>query len=403
MSTLIVILPAAPPATGTLCEAVLVDAGGRVVRHTQVTPNLLSAPRGAEIVALVPAQKLSWHRLQLPRGALGRGAPRLRAVLEGLLEERLLDEPARLHFALGPQAGPDGSVWVAACEQSWLQAWLGTLEQAGQGATRIVPELAPAATETSTLHVTGTPDQPQLLFASAGGVTRLPLTAATAALIGGSDMPQTVVAEPAVAEQAEQFLQGPVTLQTRSERAVIAAQSDWDLAQFELLRTRGTRLRRQLAAQGASLLLAPQWRPARWAALGLIVVNLAGLLLLAWREQAAQAAQRAAMREILTTTFPDVRVVVDAPRQMARALSALQRDKGATSGADMETMLARYQESAPDAPVASAIEFAADGLQLKGLDPAAASLAEVTARLKPLGYAARWEEDTLILKPEGMP
>lgn len=334
MSTLIVILPATPPAPGTLCETVLADAGGRIVRHTQVTPDLLSAPRGAEIVALVPAQKLSWHRLQLPRGVLGRGTPRLRAVLEGLLEERLLDEPARLHFALGPQADPDGSLWVAACEQSWLRAWLGMLEQAGHGATRIVPELAPTAADASTLYVTGTPDQPQLLHAGAGGVTRLPLTAATAALTSGTDMPPEVVAEPAVAEQAEQLLPGPVALQPRSERAAAATRSDWDLAQFELLRTRGTRLRRQLAALGASLLRAPQWRPARWAALGLVLVNLAGLLLLAWKEQAAQAAQRAAMREILTTTFPDVRVVVDAPRQMARALSALQRDNGTASGAD---------------------------------------------------------------------
>ena len=46
-----------------------------------------------EVVALVRADKLSWHRVQLPRGTLGRrmfqegGPSRLRAVLESCLAD----------------------------------------------------------------------------------------------------------------------------------------------------------------------------------------------------------------------------------------------------------------------------------------------------------------------------
>jgi len=413
MSSLIVILPPTPAAAATPCEVVISDEAARVMRHAEAPVALLPAAPGAEIVAVVPAHKLSWHRLKLPRGTLERGyfqeksAPRLRSVLEGLLEDRVLDEPAQLHFALEPQARAESPVWVAACDRAWLHAWLTLLEQAGRPVTRIVPELAPPAADApaATLHVTGTPDHPQLLHSGPGGVALLPLTAATAALLAGPDAggAASVVAEPGVAALAEQHLQRPVTLQTRPQRAMAAAQSPWDLAQFDLLRTRRTRARKRLSTLAATLLHAPQWRAARWAALLLAAVNLAGLLGLAWKEQSAQAAKRSAIRDILTATFPDVRVIVDAPRQMDRALADLQRQSGSASHADLETMLAQFQGAAANAPGPSAIEFIAGELQLKGLDPAAASLANVSARLQARGYNARWSDNTLIIRQEATP
>ena len=60
-------------------------------------------PAGAEVVLGIPAAALSWHQVTLPQGSL-RGAPRLRAVLDGLLEDQLLDEPEALHFAVAPDA-----------------------------------------------------------------------------------------------------------------------------------------------------------------------------------------------------------------------------------------------------------------------------------------------------------
>ena len=415
MSTLIVILPTTAPSAATSCEVVITDAERKVLRHTEAPLALLPAAAGAEIVAVVPVQKLSWHQLKLPRGTLARGyrqertAPRLRAVLDGLLEDRLLDEPSQLHYALEPQAGTDRPVWVAVCDRPWLQAWLAALEQAGRPVTRIVPELAPPASDApsaTVLQVIGTPDRAQILHSGPGGVSLLPLTTATAALVSGppsAGAPDSVLAEPGVAALAEQHFKRSVTLQTRHQRAAAAAQSAWDLAQFELLRTRGTRLRKRLSTLLSSLLHAPQWRAARWALGVLVAVNLAGVLAMAWQEREAQSAKRAAIREILVTTFPDVRVVVDAPLQMARALADLQRQSGTASNADMETMLAQFQTAAVDAPPAAAIEFSGGELQLKGLDPAAAPLADVVSRLRAQGYSARWQEDTLLMKPEANP
>ena len=411
MTILIVTLPRALPTAAMPCEGVLSDDGRTVLRTALASVTLLPAPSGMEIVAVVPVSRLSWHRLELPQGALKGSlfqegnAGRLRAVLDGLLEDRLLDETAQLHFAIEPRAKEGNPVWVAACDRAWLHAWLAALEQAGRPVSRIVPELAPPAADASgiaSLHATGTAENAQLLVAGAEGVTLLPLSVATVALIAWPDE-AGVLAEPGVATLAEHYFNRPVTLQTAPERWLAAAQSGWDLAQFDLLYTRRTRTRKRLSAITAALLRAPRWRAARWAAVTLVAVNLAGLHSWAWKEQSALAAQRAAIRNTLTTTFPEVRVVVDAAVQMGRALADLQRRNGAASSADMETMLGQFQASAQDARAPSAIEFIAGELHLKGLDPAAAGLNGISARLQAQGYSARLEGDTLILKEERLP
>lgn len=411
MTLLIVSLPQALPTAALLCEAVLSDDGRTVLRPVQAPATLLPAPPGVEIVAVVPAARLSWHRLALPRGALKAGlfqegsTGRLRAVLDGLLEDLVLDETSQLHFAIEPQPRTDEPVWVAACDRTWLHAWLGALAQAGRPVARIVPELTPPSGDapgSASLHVTGTPDHAQLMLAGPDGVTLMPLSVATAALVAWPEEAQ-VLAEPGVAALAEQFFNRPATLQTAPERWLAAAQSDWDLAQFDLLYTRGTRLRKRLSVMVSSLFRAPRWRAARWAAVALVAVNLMGLQAWAWKERSALAAQRAAIQSTLTATFPEVRVVVDAPVQMARALADLQRRNGIASAADMETMLGQIQAAAPDAPTPSAIEFVAGELRLKGLDSAAAGLAGISARLQALGYSARLETGSLVMKEERLP
>ena len=87
--------------------------------------------------------------------------PPLRAVLEGLLEDQLLDDPPALHFALAPGAANDGKTWVAVCDKAWLRSGLQALEAAGMAVARIVPERVPAApgdtpdTASGSLHEIG--------------------------------------------------------------------------------------------------------------------------------------------------------------------------------------------------------------------------------------------------------
>lgn len=414
MTTLIVTLPPALPTEATPCEGVLTDDGLTVLSRVEATVALLPSPASGEIVAVVPVSRLSWHQVELPQGAISRslfqesGTGRLRSVLDGLLEERVLDETAQLHFALEPQARSGTFAWVAACDRAWLHAWLAELEQAGRAVARIVPELAPTragnadTSGTASLHVLGTPEKAQLVMAGPDGVTVLPLSQATAALVVWPEGLQPV-AEPAVAALAEDYFKMPVSLQTPAQRWLAAAQSDWDLAQFDLLYNRRARIQKRLSALGSALLQAPRWRAARWAALLLLVVNIAGLQAWAMKERSAQAARRAAIASTLTATFPEVRVVVDAPLQMARSVAELQRRNGAASPADLETMLGQLQAAAPDLPAPQAIEFVGGELRLKGLGVAAPGLGALPGRLRAQGYSARLEGESLTIREERQP
>ena len=225
----------------------------------------------------------------------------------------------------------------------------------------------------------------------------MPLSVATAALIAWPAGAQ-VLAEPGVVVTAEHFFDCPTQVQTAQERWLAAARTDWDLAQLDLLYTTGTRARKRLSGLVSSLLRAPQWRAARWSLVALVVVNLVGLQAWAWRERSLLAQQQAAIRGVLTATFPEVRLVVDAPVQMARALAALQRRNGTASSTDLETLLTQVKAGAPDLPVPSGIEFTAGELRLKGLDPALPAVAGLPAHLRAQGYSAQLEADGLTVK-----
>lgn len=427
MTALIITLPIEPPLATAQFDYVLTPDGRTVAGHSRVPVALLPTAPNGEIVAVVPAQALSWHRVQLPRGTLSKkflsesSSPRLRAILDGLLEERLLDDPAQLHFALAPGARDDVPVWVAVCDRAWLRTALQTLEQAGRPVSRIVPEFAPqgvaadrvagaannAADATgapgdAALHVIGTPESAHIVFANASGVTVLPLSYSSVMLAAWPDS-SPILAEPAVAALAEGFFQRPAGLQQNAQRWLRAAQSDWDLAQFDLVNSGRTRTWKRASNLWKALWQAPRWRAARWAAGALAVVNLLGLNAWAWQERTSLETKRLAVREVLTRTFPGVKVVVDAPLQMARELAVLRQATGGASNGDFETILASFGAIALINSAPSAIEFVANEVRFSGLGLGASQVAEAAGKLKTQGYAMRSEGDSVFIKPEASP
>jgi general secretion pathway protein L len=116
-----------------------------------------------------------------------------------------------------------------------------------------------------------------------------------------TDAVPQVLAEPAVAALAERWCKQPVALQQRAERLLQAAQSPWNLAQFELANL--ARSRRWAAAMLSiqSFANAPQWRLARWALVALVMVNLIGLNALALREQAQLTHKRQSVVAVLNS------------------------------------------------------------------------------------------------------
>ena len=138
----------------------------------------------------------------------------------------------------------------------------------------------------------------------------------------------------------------------------------------------------------------------RLALLAAALVNLIGLNSWAWQERSAWRAQRQAIDAVLTSTFPEVRVVVDAPLQMARELAALQRAAGQASGRDLEAMLGAFAALAPAAALPDASDFSGAELRLKGLQMPPAELSALALALRPQGYLATPEAGgSLLIRP----
>ena len=128
------------------------------------------------------------------------------------------------------------------------------------------------------------------------------------------------------------------------------------------------------------------------------MVNLVGLNAWAWREQSRIAAQRGAIAEVLTSTFPQVRVVVDAVVQMDKEVALLQQASGAATARDMEVMLAAFGLVAPPGTQPTGLEFGAGDLRLKGLRLTPDEVSAIAFKLKPQSYAVSLEGDSLHIK-----
>ncbi|MFN9726024.1 type II secretion system protein GspL [Acidovorax sp.] len=425
MSTLILFLPPTLPGPSTTYSYTLTANGHVAIRHDSAPAALLPEPTrpGGEVVAVVSARALSWQRVRLPPGlptGPGHQTPRLRLALEGLLEDRVLDDAAQLHFAVQPEPAGDGPVWVAVCDRAWLREHLQALEAAGRRVSRVVPEFAPGPTQSggAELCALGTPEDAYLVVTGQGaelGVTVMPLTpmALTLVRLGaldggapdthGQPPPPVLRAEPAVAALAERTLGQRVALHTASQRALDAARGDWDLAQFDLASSGRTRALRKVGTTVSALLNAPQWRAARWGAAVLVAAQVVGLNAWAWQERQSLAAKQASVRGMLTQTFPQVKVVVDAPVQMERELALLRQAAGSVSARDLEPMLAAAGAALPDGRLPTGIEYTPGELRLRGLDMNPDEVAALLARLQAAGYQARPEDGSLLLRTEANP
>ena len=350
--------------------------GQLVLDHGDCAASLL--PRDDDVVLVLPPRAVSWHRLALPKVA----SARLRAVLDGLLEDRVLSDTTELHYALEPGGKSGQTVWVAACQKAWLQSWLQALEAAGRPVSRIAPAVWPLPASAHT-----TPDNPtapslhwahdeggQAWMASANplGVSCTPLRdtgsngknepALSALQPTHSSTPTEAtlwLADPAVASLAERALDQRVELVPRPQWLLRSAQSDWNLAQFDLSLSSGARRGQRIKQQLRRWRSAPAWRPARWGLAALVAVQLVGLNGAAWSERRSLDAKQQALRQALQQGFPQVSLVLDAPLQMRRELTRLQQASGTLTAGDLETMLGALAQAAPgDLPLPSTLGFA---------------------------------------------
>ncbi|THU03757.1 hypothetical protein E9531_06145 [Lampropedia puyangensis] len=383
---------------------------GHTVSHSgTAAAALIPKPDKGTVVSLVlPVQAVSWHRVTLPSISL-KDRPKVRAVLQGLLEDQLLEDPAELHLALAPDAAAGQACWVAACKQDYLQHWLQTLAGQGIAVQRIVPAFAPDTTSSTTLYALGTEESPWLVVAGANApdtetgtsMLALPLTAAAASLevVAASPSNTPILAEPAVYQIVQHRLGRAAQLLPVGQRLLLAGQSAWNMAQFQFANSGRDKLAQGVSTGLQALLKAPQWRWLRWGLAGLIGFNIIGLNAWAWQAQRDLANQRAQIQDIFTTTFPKVPVVVDAPLQMRQQLQRLQKESGSPTPASFEVLAAQIGTQLPSSLAPTEIRYDNGRLSLLGLPQDQAATQQWQSTLQEQGILSQWVDGALQLEP----
>ncbi len=394
MSQLLITLPL-PGSANTELTYALVSSAGALTSHGSAASALL--PRADTAALIVPAQALSWHLAALPKLPRGSSAQKTQALLAGVLEEQLLDDAAQMHLAACPTLSSNGKTWVAACDKAHLREAVVQLQAARVPLTRIVPEIFPS--ETLSLHAGGGHDTASLIYADAHGVLCLPLS--QAALLPKLPQGLAISAEPAVAAQAELVLGGRVNVlqaaQWAVQSAMAAQERGIDLAQGDLAVSGGGRAWQRLTGTLRDMLAAPQWKPARWGIALLLLAHLIGLNAWSYQQNAAVQAKRAQMNQLLTQSFPHVKVVVDAPLQMQRELAALAQAQGQLSGRDFESIYGRFASVAGMNTAPSAIEYVANEVQIRGSALSGVQLDSLLPRFQYAGLVVRSDAQALII------
>ena len=365
---------------------------------------------------MVPAPAIVWHCIAVPE-RIGRSMlagrvelARWRAVLAGVLEEQLLDEPDQLHFAVfpGPPGGEPGTValWVAVCGRDWLRDLLQVLERAGHRIARVVAERTPLQEGPVQIQVCQGAALAQVVLCSTQGVAVLPLVpdavahirAQHLALVAAADVEDpgvlALAAEPALLALAERMFEQRAVLQTPLQRMEQAALSPWNLAQGECGVPHGGRVGRRLRELWHVFVRAPAWRPVRWALVAGAVVQVLALNAVAWQIDSQLQQRRMAVRTVLTDTFPEVQVVVDAPVQMRRALDALALARGVSRGPDLGQLLTVAGTVAPHLAL-SAVDLDHSTVRLALQTPDAAQVTRLVAGLVDQGWQAEARGDTI--------
>ena len=329
-----VFLPAADRiAADTVMGWRLFDSRHQTLRQGESV--LDAMPKASHVEAIVPAERVLFARLKLPRV----NAATIRELLPFAVEDRLLADPAHIHAVAGRTAA-NGETIVAVVDRDWLSAAIDTLARAGLRPAHAWPEGALVAGGQGDWHVAWATSRGLLVDDAGVGTTfdhdasgafPLAIRIALDEAATRGDRPRLLRVHRAGAAlpDIEHWSQeGGVTFQPGDEWNAVAAGAApahaIDLLQgFTRGRRRGFALPRAALALAASLVILQ---------LGLTAFD-------TYRLSREKAALQGKQEEIFRATFPDAKVVVDPDLQMARNRAELERSRGIAAGDEFLTRL----------------------------------------------------------------
>ncbi len=367
MTTLVVLVPPRPntgsPADWRLPSLPFVLFDARDRRLHSAVAGVADLPAAETLVLVLAPADVALLRVRVP--AISRA--RLRLALPNLVEEQLVQDANRCHFAIDGEQQADGTQFLAVVDRAWFRF---VLDSFAARPTRRVRAVAlsllidePAAGEVAALLIDdplalGGQDReaPQLILRDAEQCSAMRVTGgAVDTLIEHYARARTVRRARLVVTATDKTSSSAdwPTL-TWDGVAATALGAAFDLCQFEFAARRWQGVRENLRRWRAPLALL-----AACLVVSIIGLNLQWLLLA--RENAAL---RAKSEDLLREAFPKTTVVEDAPLQLTRGLQALRAGSGELAENDFLALGTRLADALGKVPPSSitALDYSASAL-----------------------------------------
>jgi len=327
----------------------LLDARGDTLREDATA--LADMPRADDVEAILPAGRVLFARLKLPKV----NATTIRELLPYAVEDRLLADPSHIHAVAG-RRNSRGETVVAVVDRDWLQAMLDALARSGHRPSHAWSESALLAGGKDDWHVVWGTTRGMLVDDDGVSATFDP----------GAGLPLAV--RLAVDEAAARDERPAVVRVHTADEAKLPDLEAWS-------REAGTRfepgtqwsvLTAGQPAAGSIDLLQGEFsasaqrgprrlpRAALWIAAAIVAFQLGFTAFDAWRLSSERSALEARREAIFRGAFPEAKVVVDPELQMARNLADLKRERGMAAG---DEFLVQMTAASRGGPVKS-VEYA---------------------------------------------
>jgi general secretion pathway protein L len=344
--------PIERPDAGTRFAWMLFDNRRTMLREGVST--LDEIPRADEVEAVLPASRVLFARLKLPKVSPAT----IRELLPFAVEDRLLGDPSHIHAVAGGK-GAKGDTVVAVIDREWLRAMLDALAHAGLRCASAWPEGSLLAGGHGDWNLVWSARRGMLVDDDGVSATfdhdasqafplalRLALDEASAR----GERPELIRVHTDGGEKL------PDLARWSAEGGVkFAAGSQWEkLAQAAPAGSAINLMQGQFSPRSERRLRLPRAAIALAAAIAVLQVAFAAAD--AWRLQHERATLEAQREAIFRSAFPEAKVVVDADLQMKRNLAELRHTRGVASDDDFIARLSRAAQE-PGGP-AKSIEYA---------------------------------------------
>lgn len=329
--------PTDRPTADTPCAWRLFDTHGDVLREG--TSPASGMPRASVAEAVLPAQRVLFARLRLPRV----NAATIRELLPYAVEDRLLADPAQIHAVAGA-TNERGETVVTVVDRDWLLQTVDSFARAGVSIRSAWCESELAGLTRGHWHVVWGTDRGLLVDDEGVAATFDPGEGRPLALRIALDEAAARGDRPAVLHvHGENGASLPDLARWSTESGMPCQAADAWEHHMALSPARPLNLMQgELAPRGAFT-----WRVSRQAvvlAAAIVVAQLAFTAADAWRLEREHRALEARREAVFREAFPEAKVVVDPELQMARNLGDLRRTRGHAGGDEFLLQLTRVAE-----------------------------------------------------------